>query len=68
MLCIYHTLASFSLILVTSLIAMITQCGTSHSGIKNITLCLCTTWLLPVHPYPRADKFPVNQSVDHSES
>ena len=38
MLCIYHTLASFSLILATSLIALISQPGTSHSGIKNTKL------------------------------
>lgn len=38
MLCIYHTLASFSLILATSLIALISQPGTSHSGVKNTKL------------------------------
>lgn len=38
MLCIYHTLASFSMILATSLIALISQPGTSHSGIKNTKL------------------------------
>lgn len=38
MLNIYHTLASFSQILVTSLIALLSQPGTSHTGIKISTL------------------------------